>query len=38
METRDDKKRYVMKMIKTRPNAVMEALKAATKDQEEADA
>ena len=30
MKTRDDKKKYVMKMIKTRPQAVVEALRKAT--------
>lgn len=37
METDAQKKRHVMKMIGTRPEAVVEALKAATKnsDQEE---
>jgi len=34
MENRDDKKRFVMKMIKNRPAAVREALRAATKGKE----
>ena len=30
MESRDDKKRYVMRLIKNRPSKVVEALRAHT--------
>ena len=37
METDAQKKRHVMKMIGTRPEAVIKALKAATKNEDEED-